>query len=282
MEQQPAFVPSGTLRSPFLSAAAILYGFAGLLGIPGVVLLFSESYAQFLLQDLISGGITDPSSLLSWRIINTAVTILSCCGPCIMTAGFLQMHRGRPVRGVNFLGTCAHICLWGVNISGAAALCILIFRLIRYTVSCTQSPNGLMLFYSMIISEALMIAQAAFLFILIRKFLNCCIDSCASIAYTLATGKLDDRSIPGLAATGFLILAIFGIGICMNRMFTLTIVYRTIGSYYRLLVASHPAQLAEIACLLCGSAANIVLFRYLKQCKRNTEKALFDAKGFRK
>lgn len=282
MEQQPVFLPPGTLRSPFLYAAAILYGFAGLLGIPGVILLFSESYAQFLLQDLISGGITDPSSLLSWRIINSAVTGLACCGPCIMTAGFLQMHRGKPLRGVNFLGTCAHICLWGVNISGAAALCILIFRLIRYIIVCIQSAKGLMLFYSMVISEALMISQAVFLFVLLRKFLNCCIDSCTSIAYTLATGKLDDRSIPGLAATGFLLLAFFGVGLSINRLFTLTIVYRTIGSYYRLLVASHPAQLAEIACLLCGSAANILVFRYLKQHKRNTEKALFDAKGFRK
>ena len=130
----------------------------------------------------------------------------------------------------------------------------------------------------MIISEALMAAQAVFLFFLIRKFLNCCMDTTSSMTYTLATGKLDDRSIPSLPSTGFLILAIVGIIISINRLFTLTIVVNVVRSYYKLLIAAHPGLWAEAICLILGSVANLMTCSYLRRYKRITEKELYEAR----
>lgn len=282
MDKPPVPVPAETFHSPMIPAATIFYVLSAVLGVPGVVLIFDSDYSTLLLQDLITSGISDASSLQSWQSINTAVTLLACFGPCVMSAGMLFTLWGKPVQGLAFLSTSAQWLLWGINASGIAAFIILIFRLVRYTLLCLGHSNGMMMFYSMCIMEMLMVTQAVFLFLLIRKFLNCCIDSSTSIAYTLATDKLDSRSIPSLAATGFLILSVIGIFLALDRLFTVTIVPNYIQSYYKLLMAEHPAQLSEVACLLCGSIANILVSRYLRRYKRSTERALFEARKLQK
>ena len=104
-------------------------------------------------------------------------------------------------------------------------------------------------------------------------------DSGASIAYTLATGKLDDRSIPSFAGTGFLVLSIMGMVLAVNRLFTLTVVINVVQSYYKLLVARHPALWAEAICLILGSAANLTMYLYLRRYKKITEQALYEARN---
>lgn len=278
MEGSPTPFQVKTLKSPLIPAAAALYFLATLAGLPGIFLLFNREYTLFLLEDLIAGGISDASSLRSWQMINGAVSILACLGPAFMAASLLIARRGKPVRGLGILSTAAQWLLYGVYASAGLCLVIFVFRFFRFLILNASHPGGIVAIYSMIISEGLMAALAVFLFLLIRKFLNFCMDASASMAYTLATGKLDDRSIPGFPATGFLILAIAGAFIAVNRLFTLTIVVNVVRSYYKLLVASHPGLWAEAICLILGSIAHVLISIYLRRYKKITEHALYEAR----
>lgn len=282
MDQAPIFILPDRLRSRCIPAAAALYALAALLGLPGVILCFNPDYTEYLIRDLMVSGITNASSLRTWRFVGAGVTALACFGPCMMTAGLFTALRKRPARGANFLANAAQWLLYGVTAAGIGAACLFIYRLIRYIIESASQPNGVMLIYSMLISEALMAVIAGFLFFLTVRFLNCCIDSGISIAYTAATGKLDSRSIPGFAGTGFLLLAIAGIWLSTDRLFTVTAVIGIIESYYKVLFASHPGQWLEAACLLCGSAANFLMFRYLRGYKKTTERALYEARKLKK
>lgn len=279
MEKPVILIPTGRLKSPLIPAAALLYFLAALIGIACVILLANPEYRAFLMQDLASVGITDASSLHSFQLINSVITLLACFGPGLMSAGLLISLRGKPVQGTGLLSTAAQWLIYGVNASGCLAVVIFVFRFFRFLIVVGSDARGLVAVYSMIISEALMGAQAVFLFFQIRKFLNCCIDSCTSIAYTLATGKLDDRSIPSFAGTGFLILSVIGMVLAVNRLFTLTAVIRIVHSYYKLVVASHPGLWAEGICLILGSTANFLMYRYLRRYKKQTEQALFEARN---
>lgn len=278
MERSAFMIRTEKLKSPLVPAAIVLYILAALVGIPGVLLLFNREYTLFLLEDLIAGGISDASSIRSWRVINSAVSLLACFGPALMAAGLLIARKGRPVRGLGLLSTAAQWLLWGVYASGGLCLVIFIFRFFRFLIISSSHPSGIVAIYSMIISEGLMVVQAVFLFFLIRRFLSCCMDATASMAYTLATGKLDDRSIPSLPATGFLLLAVVGFFIAVNRLFTLTIVVNVVQSYYKLLIASHPGLWAEAICLILGSIANILIYCHLRRYKKVTEQALYEAR----
>lgn len=278
MEKPATRIDSNKLKSPLISASSFLYILAAVAGIPGVMLLFNRDYALLLVQDLIAGGISDASSIRSWQMINAAISILACFGPGLMAAGLLITRNGKAVRGLGILSTATQWLLYAVYASGGVCLAIFVFRFIRFLIVNGSHLGGIVAIYSMIISEGLMGVQAVFLFFLIRKFLNCCLDSTASMTYTLATGKLDDRSIPSLPATGFLILAIVGLFIAVNRLFTLTIVVNVVHSYYKLLIASHPALWAEAVCLILGSIANVMICRYLRSYKKITEQALYEAR----
>lgn len=279
MDNPIMLINTGKLKSPLIPAAATLYLLAALAGIPGIILLASPEYRAFLMQDLASSGITDASSLLSFQIINSVVTLLACLGPVLLSAGLLISLRGKSVQGIGLLSTAAQWLFYGVNASGCVAAVIFVFRFFRFLFIFGSDARGLVAVYSMIICEALMGTQAVFLFFLIRKFLNSCMDSAASIAYTLATGKLDDRSIPSFAGTGFLVLSIMGMVLAVNRLFTLTVVINVVQSYYKLLVARHPALWAEAICLILGSAANLTMYLYLRRYKKITEQALYEARN---
>lgn len=278
MTVRPQPSPVSPLPVASVRASTVFYALAAITGIPGVVLLLSPDYTAFLLQDLATGGITDPSSLHSWRIIQGAVSLLACIGPAILAGSLSFTLRGKPVRGLGFLSGAAQITLYGVTISGGLAVPVFLFRFVRFLIVSSRTPDGLMLIYSMLISEALMVTQAAFLFVLIRKFLNCSIDSATSIAYTLATGKADTRSISGFPAVGLTVLSIVGIVLAITRVFTVTIIRTTIASYFKLLVTSHPALIIEAICLLLGAVANLLLAHYLRCYKRNTEQLLFQSR----
>lgn len=277
MEKPATLIDIQKLKSPLIPAAVVLYILATLAGIPGIFLLFNQEYARFLAGDLIAGGISDASSIRSWQMINAAISILTCFGPALMAIGLIITRKGKPVLGLGILSTAAQWLLYGVYASGGLCLAVFVFRFIRFLIINISHPSGIVAIYSMIISEGLMASQAVFLFFLIRKFLNCCLDSTASITYTLATGKLDDRSIPSLPAACFLILAVVGVFIACNRLFTLTIVVNVVRSYYKLLIASHPALWAEAICLILGSIANILICCFLRRYKKITEQTLYEA-----
>lgn len=271
-----------TFRSPLIRLAALIYGAAFLLGLVGVILLFDSGYASYLIADLVASGIGDASSLRTWQIINSGITVLCCFGPGVLAASLFLVQRGRIVKGLGFLGNIIQGLYWVLTGGGILAALLFVFRFFRYVAFAVTKPNAVMLLYSMIISEALMVVLAGFLFVLTRKFLNASMDTCASITYTLARQKLDNQTIPAFTATGFLLLAIAGLVLALNRLFTLTIVWDSVQSYYKLLTASHPAQIADVICLIFGSVGNFFLYRYLQRYKKITEQALFQAKRLKK
>lgn len=278
MQNQTVSVTPGMFRSALIPVAAVLCALAALLGLPGVVLLFSPDYADFLVRDMVAGGISSAQVLQTWQIINSAVTLIGCVCPGVMAVGLLITLGGKPARGMGMLSNAAQWLRYGVTGAGVIVLCVFVFKFVRYVIVCLGANEGLYLIYAMVISEGLMFVLAWFLFKLTRRFLDCACDSAASIAYTLSTGKLDTVSIPGFTATGFLILSVFCVAYALNQIFTVTIVENYIQSYYKLLVAAHPAQYAAAASFLCSAAASVLLFVCLRRYKRSCERALFDSR----
>ena len=177
------------------------------------------------------------------------------------------------------LSTAGEWMLRIVNVFCFVTLAAVAYRAIAYVIECLQLDDGVYYLYSMIVSESLMVVLVMFMFALMRRFLNCLSDSAASIAYTLATGKLDGNTIPGFTATGFLILAI-GCGLlAADRLFTLTMVQNSLRSYYQILVASHPLLLLSGGGFAFAAIANFLLAIFLYMYKNKTERMLF---GIRK
>ena len=127
MEKPVIMIPPSRLKSPLIPAAAVLYLLAALAGLPGVVLLVNPEYRAFLMQDLASSGITDASSLNSFQLINSIVTLLACFGPALISAGLLISLRGKPVQGIGLLSTAAQWLIYGVNASAVLPLWFLYF-----------------------------------------------------------------------------------------------------------------------------------------------------------
>lgn len=119
-----------------------------------------------------------------------------------------------------------------------------------------------------------MASLAAFLFFQLRKFLNALSDGTASMAYSFATGKLDDRAIPGRMASGFSWLAVGCLLLAARRLVTLTIVQDYVQSYYKIELAAHPGQLFAAASLMLCAGADVLLAVCLRRYKRQCEWAL--------
>ena len=108
----------------------------------------------------------------------------------------------------------------------------------------------------------------------LRKFLNALSDGTASMAYSFATGKLDDRAIPGRMASGFSWLAVGCLLLAARRLVTLTIVQDYVQSYYKIELAAHPGQLFAAASLMLCAGADVLLAVCLRRYKRQCEWAL--------
>ena len=156
MEKPVIMIPPSRLKSPLIPAAAVLYLLAALAGLPGMVLLANPEYRSFLMQDLASSGITDASSLNSFQLINSVVTLLACFGPALISAGLLISLRSKPVQGIGLLSTAAQWLIYGVNASGCVAAVVFVFRFFRYLFIFGSDARGLVAVYSMILCEALM------------------------------------------------------------------------------------------------------------------------------
>ena len=145
MDNPIMLINTGKLKSPLIPAAATLYLLAALAGIPGIILLASPEYQAFLMQDLASSGITDASSLLSFQIINSVVTLLACLGPVLLSTGLLISLRGKSVQGIGLLSTAAQWLFYGVNASGYVAAVIFVFRFFRFLFIFGSDAQGVVL-----------------------------------------------------------------------------------------------------------------------------------------
>jgi len=162
-----------------------------------------------------------------------------------------------------------------VRLSGVCALALAIFRLLRYLLACPWQYAGIYYAYVMLIPEAVMIAQAAWLFFLLLRFLEDISGAAVSMAYTRACNKLDSRTISGFCATGFWILSALNVYLTMDRMVTLTIVHAFEGDYYSLLLASQPVLVSAAAMSACSAVADLLIGIYLWRYKRVTGRMIF-------
>ena len=265
------------LRSRLILPAAIAYLLSALTGLASVALLLVPGSGQVMLEDMLRGGITDYSALTTWQVIHAAVTVINFLWAVMMSLCLLAALTGRAGKGMDLVYHAAQIWLKIVNVTGVCALVLLICRLVSYIIRTSNPNDWLYLVYAMLISEALMVVQAWFLFTLLRRFLNCLCDCAASMGYTLVSARLDQPTIPGFAATGFLILSLFGLGLTFDRFFTVTIVRDHWQDYYALLTAEHPLLRFSAAAFFFGSVGSILISVYLRRYKRTCERLLFQS-----
>lgn len=266
--------PAGLFQSRLLAPAAVLYVLGAALGLGAVATLFLPDSLTVLTADLVRGGITDRSSILTWTVIHAGVILSGfVCAAC-MAVGLILEHR-KTGRGLDALHGCAKCLLWAVYGSGVCVLAVMVWRMARYLFACLFADAGIYLAYIMVVPESLMIAQAVGMFILVRRFLNCACDTAANMAYTRLSGKVDECTIPGFCGTGFLLAAVINGYLALERLTTVTIVEDYAGDYYSLLLAEHPVLLLTAGMFACGAVANLLTGLYLKRYKRETERLVF-------
>ena len=263
-------------HSRLIPAAAALYALGGILGIPVLFLLFDPEYAGLLRNELLLSGIS--SGLAAWQLIHAAVMAAACVCPLLVASGLCLTIAGRQVPGMSLLSRTSQGLLWAVNGSSVLVLLYLIYRVGAYTLFCFTRDEGLYLFYATMVPESVMVVQAWLLWKKLREFLSCAGDTTASIAYTLASGKLDNCPIPGFTATGLMILAVFGFALSLDQIFSITIVSSYTGDYYALVTASHIGQYLSAGCLFLGALANVCLSAFLRRYNRTYERAVYYAR----
>jgi len=263
-------------RSSLIPVTAVFYTLAAILGIPGIALLFDRSYTALLTEDLVLSGFTDPSAIRTWSIVNNGISVISFLCSCIY-ALFLWsvLSKKRRIRGILAFSTAAQWMLYAAYAGGIYAAVIFAIRFIAYIVAILPHPNVLYLLFALLLFEPVMAAQAVFMLYLIRKFLNSIMDSAAGIAHGLASNDPQHCSISSFAAAGFLILGLLCILLCLDRVFTLTIVSDSIRSYYAVLTAGHPGMWLSGGSFLASAAGNFLLSLYLRRCKRDIERNSF-------
>ncbi len=275
MMQESVSVKKGTFASPLLPVITVLFALTALVGAAAVASLFHSASIPAILADMETAQVNDPNARLSWLIIYIVVTAFNCVAALIMFLGLLQVLTGRHYRGMDLLYNSAKILLLLVNVSGVICFAYFILRAALYTVSCLSVNGGVVPLYAMVLMEGMMIAQAIFLFFKSRQFLGCLMDAVAGIGYTLSSGQLKAPTIPAFSATGFLFLAIFNIGIALDRLFTFIHIQINLSVIYRLPMTHDPVQILSGLSFILGAAACILMFVYLRRYKYKSEQLLF-------
>lgn len=267
----------GMFRNPLAPAAAICLSLAAVLGLGAMLFFLDPGYFPWLTEKILCSGIRTESALGTWIVVHIAVTAICCICPALTVWGMCRALRGQYARGLNFLSNAARWLLTAVHISAVLTLVLFLYRLVGYFLGLIGRVDWLYQLFASFVMEGLMVAQAVFLYRIVCRFLDACEGSCASMAYTLSSGKLDPGSIPAFAATGLMILGIAGIILSLDRLITMTIASDGIKQYYAFLVAAHPGQWLCAATLFVGGIGDILLSLYLKFYKRTSEQALFYA-----
>lgn len=275
--QTPVPVQPGMFRNSLAPAAAVCLSLAAVLGLGAILFFFDPGYFPWLTEKILRSGIRTASALRTWTVVHIAVTVVCCIGPAATAWGMWQTLRGSHANGMNFLGNAARWALRAVHAAAILALVLFLYRAARYFLGLIGRFDWLYQLFASFVMEGLMVAQAVFLYRTLCRFLEDCEGGCASIGYTLSSGKLDPGSIPAFAPTGLMILGIAGIVLSADRLITMTIASDGLKQYYKFLVADHPGQWLCAATLFVGGIGDILLSLYLKFYKRTSERALFYA-----
>ena len=278
MNRPAVSAPESLFPRPLMVCAAVFYAIAALPGLACAVALFLPGGFQALMEDLYRGGTASGDALITWSVYHSLLILLnfSCC---FLIAGGLAVDLWKkPGRGMSLLRITAQGLLYGLQ-GGAAVLGMLfVYRFVRFLWINLPHDTGLYAVYPMVISEGLMVSLAYGVFLLLKRFLDACVRSAASISYTRYSGLLDNVSIPGFAATGFLILGILGVICAFERASTLTIVW-ALQPYYKILWAEEPVLLLSALLFLPAALGHFVMYAFLRRYKRETERLLFRSRA---
>lgn len=267
----------GMFRNKLAPAAAVCLTLAAALGFGAILFFFDPSYLPWLTEKILRSGIRTESALNTWMVVHVVVTAVCCICPAVTAWGMWRALRGSHAKGMNFLSNAAQWALRTVHICAILTLGLFLYRAVGYLLGLIGRFDWLHQLFATFVMEGLMVAQAVFLYRMLCRFLDACEGSCASIGYTLSSGKLDPGSIPAFAPTGLMILGIAGIFLSVDRLITMTIASDGLKQYYKFLVAGHPGQWLCAATLFVGGIGDILLSLYLKFYKRTSERALFYA-----
>jgi hypothetical protein len=259
-------------HSWLIPTATFFYGLAALLGLGGVICMLIPGSVGILVEDLVAGGITEASAIRAWKLIHVVLTVIAFAWPALFVTGYMLTIRKQPGKGLILLCNVLEGLLKLIKGIVIVLLVILVYRVIRYAVLVLPKDEGMYLLYAMFVSEALMLIVAGTLFVLLRRFLNSVCDSAASIADTLENARLSERSIPGFAATGFLIFGLVSLFFGLDRVFTMIIVQGYRSSHYAFLTAEHPLLLLSGGAMISSALGGFLSAIYLFGFKRKSEK----------
>lgn len=276
------FIPVDTVvfRSKWMIVAAVLLALAVVLSLPGMVMLFNPAYAAKLTADLVDSGIESGSPVVTWRVMQTLMTVLTFLCPAVFAVGLVITLRGNPGKGMGFLYTVSQGTVYVLNGTGILLAAIVAFRVLRYSFSVITQDTGVYLIYGMLVTEGIILVLLWFLFITLRRFVNGICDSAASMAFTLSCGKVDTVPIPAVVAAGFWILGLACILMGLDHMLTLTAVIEYDGGYYVLLPVTDPVEVLAGASLLCSGLADILLGFYMRRYKSICERMRYDQRRY--
>lgn len=260
---------------PLIPAAAVFYSIAAITGFISLVFLVDPAYRRLLLEDMILAGFTDLSAQITYTVINTSITLICFLCPCIYAVCLWICVSGRRIRGTLLLSTATELLLKIWKITGMIVLAIFVIRVLIYIPGTFRSDLAVYLLFALFLFESFMLVVAVAVFRLIQKFLNNVLDTSAAIGYALASDLPEKCFIPGFTATGFLLLAVTCLALTADRLFTLTIKPHPVRDYYALLVAEHPVVWITGSNMISIAAANVLMFVYLRICKRDTERCSF-------
>ena len=274
MNQQSVLVEKGTFHSRLIPVATALFALSALCGAAAVGYLFHPASIPAIIKDMELGQIYDPSAQMTWLVIYVATTVVNCVSTLVLAGGMGQVLMGRYHPGMDLMYKYAKWAGVAVNVSGVAAAVYFVIRAGLYIFLCLTTNGGLIPLVSMVIMEGLMVAQAWLLFSRLRWFLECAVGTTASIGFTLTSGKLDAPAIPSFVSTGFLILGLFDFAIALDRLFTFVHKQKNLSVTYEFPLAQEPVQLLSGAAFLLAGVGSLLLWRYLRDYKRKSERLL--------
>ena len=273
MNQQVVPIEKGTFKSIMVPIAAILFTVAAVSGAAAVGTLFHPASIPAIIHDMELGQIYDTTAQRTWLVVYIVTTVVNCIGTLVLSLSMLLVLLRQHYKGTNLLFYSAKWALPLVTVSGAALLPYFIYRAVRYIVIYMNFgiENAMVPLYAMVLSEGLMLALSWFVFVKLRRFLNCSMDTAASMGYTLSSGKLKAPSIPAFTATGFLAFGVFDVIMAMDRF--LTFIHRQINyvDHFYFPFTKDPVQFLSGLSFAFAAVGSILLYFYLHGYKSKSE-----------
>lgn len=268
MNKKSVIVPEGTFRSKLTGIASALFAAAALAGIISILSVFApDSLLHFretaapegiktalvVLHGLLTETPVDEQVTLTFAILLGISILLGTLFSAALSVGIFQMQRGKAAHGAQLIARNAKILFYALTALGIGAAVVFAIRFVTYIMMYLSAGiDGLMLMMPGVATEILLGAIATLIILKLRRFFDSAGDCALSISRTLTTGILNAPTISMTSAVGALLLGIASV-----------------------LIAPGCAGVMQTAMFLCGGAAGIVMFFYLRTYKRSSEYLLY-------